>query len=589
MCGIAGFFLNEGRASRYRLHLTEALACLRDRGPDGEGVWIDTDSGFGLGHTLLAIQGEAEQSIQPIVNEEAGVALVFNGEIYNYRDLYDELRSIGKTFRVNTDADVLLEAYLTWGVKCVEKFVGMYAFAIADKRKKMLGLCRDPIGVKPLHYVFLGDEILFASEIRALRAFPDVCRDIDGDALGEYLQYGYIAAPRTIFKGVQKLLPGRWLWVGRNGVKRIEPYWKLEKLTCEEMGTPAGGEEQEAAAVMELGRRARAAVRRRLVSRAPVGLMLSGGIDSTLVAVAARELRTALPSFTASFPDAAADESRQAERIARKCGFEHHVVPIGMREAQGVLERWGEIFDEPFADHSGIPTYLVAKYAREHVKVLLTGDGGDELFGGYASYRALARRLWIRRAIPNQVGWTVGQVMKYAAFVGDSVALALGQLVAEDRGPVFAQGRLLRKAAEFLRGSAGVDCLRPFRSVLLPGEVSGLLGRPYKDPRYGRIRPEGSRIGVVTEWDLREYLPDCVLCKADRATMRAGVEAREPLLDGELIAFAFGLPDEWRVGNLGNKHLVRRYLNQAIGPEFVMQDKRGFVGPIEAWLNCYLS
>jgi asparagine synthase (glutamine-hydrolysing) len=586
MCGIVGYWSKTKDHNGLRMALPAAVAALRHRGPDGQGTWFN-DKGVGLGHARLAILDLTDVAAQPMLCRDAEIAITFNGEIYNFKEIAADLKNLGHSFAGTGDTEVILAAYREWGPACVERFIGMFAFAIWDGPQGCLRLFRDRIGVKPLYYGWDGQTFCFASELKALRALPHWRPSVDQTAVGEFLQYGYIAAPRSIYQQLYKLQPGHWLHLGANDAPRITPYWSLQEILQRDplTGTPAALE-------AELEQLLTSAFRYRLVSDVPVGLFLSGGIDSSLVATLLRKLNVEIEAFTIGFESAEHDESQSAAAIAKHLGMKHHLARVSLSDASTVLDQWSDLYDEPFCDHSGIPTFLVAQMARQHVKVALSADGGDELFCGYAGYPMLAQRMALHRRVPligrRAASWFLNHgvtstPMNLKSSIGPALHRRLGN------GLVFNH---LQKANSFVSAANPTAAIRTFRQFWQPAEIGSLLDTAFSDPRLTTapsMPSARSDLEQIMAMDLVEYLPDDVLAKADRATMAAGLEAREPLLDHRLVEFAFRLPLDMRHGALGNKHVLRSILYRNIPRALVDRPKRGFAVPINQWMDHWLA
>ncbi|MGZ5084965.1 MAG: asparagine synthase (glutamine-hydrolyzing), partial [Usitatibacter sp.] len=386
MCGITGYWARRGDANAWLSGIGRSVESLKLRGPDDSGVWVRPGARVALGHTRLSILDLSPLGHQPMRSTDGALTMVFNGEVYNFAIVRAELEALGHRFRSSGDSEVVLAALQEWGVQAVDKFVGMFAIAVWNERERRLMLLRDRMGVKPLYYAWNGSALWFGSELKALRAFDAWRPEIDRDALGQYLQYGYVGAPRSIYRNVHKLLPGHWLELGEVGEPVARQYWTA--VTSED---PLEGSEE------ELERRLETllveACRYRMVSDVPVGIFLSGGVDSSLVAALLQrygggEVRT----FTIGFDDPRYDESAHARKVARHLGTRHTERIVTAKDMLGVMSQWAELFDEPFGDQSGVPTFLVSKMAREHVKVALSADGGDELFSGYSHYGVMLDR-----------------------------------------------------------------------------------------------------------------------------------------------------------------------------------------------------
>ena len=386
MCGITGYWVRRGDASSWIAELPASVEALAVRGPDDRGMWVRTGGRVGLGHTRLSILDLSPLGHQPMRSPDGSLTMVFNGEIYNFAVVRAELEALGHRFRSSGDSEVLVAALQEWGVKAVDKFIGMFAVAVWTERERRLTLIRDRMGVKPLYYAWDGSRFWFGSELKALRAFREWRAEIDRDAVGEYLQFGYVSAPRSIYRNVAKLLPGHWLELGEVGEPVAHRYWSPVPQEAPLEGSEESIEQRLELLMVD-------AFRYRMVADVPVGLFLSGGIDSTLVAAlltryGGGELRT----FTIGFDDPRYDESQWARKVAGYLGTKHTQQIVTARDMLGVLGEWADLYDEPFGDQSGVPTYLVSKMARRHVKVALSADGGDELFSGYSHYGVVLER-----------------------------------------------------------------------------------------------------------------------------------------------------------------------------------------------------
>lgn len=572
MCGIVGYRVRTGDAVPLRDALPMACDALRHRGPDTDGVWYsDLSAEVGFGHRRLSIIDLTEAGSQPMVSADGEYAVIFNGEVYNFAEIARELTARGVRFRGHSDTEVVLESFRAWGPRCVERFIGMFAFAIWDRRERRLSLCRDRVGVKPLYYTWTGRTLRFASELKALRKLPHWAPEIDVQAMGEFLQYGYIGQPRSIYRLVCKLPPGCWLHLNAEGEPRIERYWSLADIV--DRG-PLTGSERDLEA--ELEALLLDAIKYRLVSDVPVGLFLSGGVDSSLVAGLLKSAGIDIETFTIGFKVAGYDESDAAAAVSRALGYKNQVEIIDERYATTVLDQWADLYDEPFGDLSGIPTFLVSSMARQRVAVALSADGGDELFCGYSGYSQAAARMATHGRIP---AWARGLATRgLDAAMAAGVPRALGGL-AIDR-------------VHKLRGcmdATGLDALRPFKSFWQPGELRGLLGASYTDPRLGGLKWDGAPAEQLAALDFHEFLPDDVLAKADRASMAVGLECREPLLDHRVIEMAFRLPLKMRLGSLGNKHALRSILYKHVPRELVDRPKQGFAVPLSRWMNSLIE
>ncbi|HET6202179.1 MAG TPA: asparagine synthase (glutamine-hydrolyzing) [Planctomycetota bacterium] len=563
MCGIAGF-VAAGPAFGER-ELEAMAGALAHRGPDGSGRRVyDLPDGrrVGLAHARLALVDLSPAGAQPM--ERGDLSLVLNGEIYDFARQRERLEREGRPFRTRSDAEVLLALWEEGGPRALREVVGTFALALLDRRRGDLLLARDPVGKKPLLYARVPGALVFASELRALERFPGFRREVDPAALREYLIFGYVPAPRTIYAGARKLLPGGRLRVGSGG---------------EESGVEAlpdaprvDGEEGEIEELL------RDAVRLRLAADAPVGVFLSGGIDSSLVAALAAESRGGrLRTFALALPGSPLDESSQAARVARALGAEHEEVPFRASDFEGWIERLPELLDEPLADASLVPTAALARAARRSAKAVLTGDGGDELFAGYDRYRGI-------RALARISGWPEG-LRRAAAF---ALERAGGLFPAPAAGTSRRAGRF----AEAIRSPGGSQAYRSLVGLFPPAEVEALLGSAAEGEGGGEAFARAYEEGAggdpavrAMRADLRTYLVDDLLAKVDRATMAFGLEARCPLLDRRVVALAQRLPLASKLRGRRSKVCLRRLLARRFPPGWFSGRKRGFAIPLAAWLG----
>ncbi|HUP97847.1 MAG TPA: asparagine synthase (glutamine-hydrolyzing) [Usitatibacter sp.] len=583
MCGITGYWTRRGDPAAWLNDLSASVVALKQRGPDDSGVWVRQGGRVALGHTRLSILDLSPLGHQPMKSHDGSLTMVFNGEVYNFPIVRAELESLGHRFRSTGDSEVVLAAIREWGVKAVDKFIGMFAIAIWNEQERRMLLLRDRMGVKPLYYAWNGNNFWFGSELKALRAFQAWKPEIDRDALGDYLQYGYISAPRSIYRNVHKLLPGHWLELGEVGEPVAHRYW-----------TPHQGLEPFEANEEELERQLESlmidAFRYRMVSDVPVGVFLSGGIDSSAVAAILQkygggEVRT----FTIGFNDPRFNEAPHAKLVADYLGTRHTEQIITAADMHTVLPQWADVFDEPFGDPSGVPTYLVSKMARQHVKVALSADGGDELFNGYNHYgqvtereNALARLPQAARsALASSIGILGSPRLRTAASL---MPLPAGLRHATRRN-VVERLEKLRMILPKLDRSLMYDLSM---TSWTPWEISHLLG----GATTPRERVEGAGLSYpdqMARCDMRHFLPDDILVKVDRTTMASGLEGREPFLDHRLVEFAMRLPLSMRRGPLGPKHLVRKVLYKIVPREVLERPKQGFAIPLAGWMRGELS
>lgn len=568
MCGICGAMSIRGPLDpAIRAALPAMTARIHHRGPDGQG--FHEDERAVLGHARLAII-DRSGGAQPVGNEDGTVRIVFNGEIYNHHALRKELEGRGHRFRTVSDTEVIVHAYEEWGDRCPEHLDGMFAFAIQDDRRGDLFLARDRLGKKPLFWATFGDALHFASEIKALRESPAWLGDIDPDGLEEYLALGYVMAPRSIYRHVHKLEPAHWLRL-HDGEIRTGRYWDV---------TDFDSDRRDRAQILEdLEERLGRAVSERLESEVPLGAFLSGGIDSGLVVSYMREALDQAPTtVSVGFDDAEHNELEAAERVARQWSTEHHSITLRPKLNE-VLDRIVGAFDEPFADASAIPTFYVCGAAREHVTVCLSGDGGDETFGGYDfRYVPHAMECRARRFLPGApgralAGW-LGRAWPRSAKLPRYLRL----------GTILENLGVTADTAYFL----DLCFLKPRDTSALLGQAAAAdptASRLYEDVTapYRRC-PSPSPLQRAQYADLNVYLPNDPLVKVDRMSMLHGLEVRCPLLDHHVVEFAFRLPTETKMPNLKPKDLLRGLGRRRLPPENIDLPKKGFTAPVGNWM-----
>lgn len=587
MCGIVGLYTSrESERERIRAQVQDIAACLRHRGPDDSGVWIGDTDPIGLGFSRLAILDLSPAGHQPMVSRDGRYAIVFNGEVFNFVELRAELEPHGISFRGQSDTEVILAAFTVWGIRdALQRFVGMFAIGVWDHHERCLTLVRDRLGIKPLHYWHDGRSFAFASELKALTRLPGFDRALDPAALDAYLRHLYVPAPMTIYRDVKKLLPGHFLTVDFRSPAVLEPipYWSVD--TTYAASSPFRGTDEDATA--QLRTLLEDAVRLRMRSDVPMGALLSGGIDSTAI-VAMMQHCSASPvnTFSIAFPGTAHDEAPYAARIASALGTRHTEMPVDANDALAVVPSLPDIFDEPFADPSLIPTYMVSRLARRDVTVTLTGDGADELFGGYERYvrghRLLQRLEGIPVALRHAVAIGIGSLRPDT---WDSLYQStLGRVA---RNPSRLMGQKIAKAGLL---ASERDASAMYLSLMSPGwqDPSQLTGgRGMRSPVGERLQhyahaPLVDRMMLV---DQESYLADDLLAKVDRASMAVSLEARVPFLDHRVVEFAWSLRPDQKIRDGRGKWILREVLYQMVNRELVDRPKTGFTVPLAAWLR----
>lgn len=554
-----------------------ALA-IRHRGPDAQGTWVDPEAGVALGHRRLAIVDLSEAGAQPMQSPSGRYVISYNGEIYNFQALRRILEQRGQRFKGHSDTEVLLAGIDAWGLEqTLQRANGMFAFALWDRQDRKLTLGRDRVGKKPVYYGRQGDTFLFGSELRALRAHPDFAAGIDRDALGQLLRCGWIAQPRSIYADIRKLPPASLIEVDERGIaSQPRAYWSAREGVEAGERTPFPGDHD--AAVEELDRLLREAVAGRMVADVDLGALLSGGVDSSLVVAVMQSLSDRpVTTFSVGFEEPRYDEAPHARRIAEHLKTEHHEVYLTPGDSLDVVQDLPRLFDEPFADSSQIPSYLISRVARERVTVVLSGDGGDELFAGYRRYHEIL-------AFWRRWGWLPAPARAAAG----NALVALGR--AAWRCP---RGRALRLGSHWERDGLRFSAATP--RDLLARQLS-TLERPHALLVGGAPAPsvldrpgEWARVSdplqQLMHLDFVGYLPDDILVKLDRASMAASLEARCPLLDYRIAEFAWRLPREMRVDKQGGKRILRDVLARYVPPSLTERPKQGFSVPVAEWLR----
>lgn len=547
--------------------------CLKHRGPDDAGVWVDARSGIALGFRRLAIVDLSGAGHQPMMSPSGRLVLVFNGEIYNHRAMRRDLITQGITFLGNSDTETFLRGIEHWGlVGTLAKSIGMFAFAVWDRHESQLHLGRDRMGEKPLYYGLQGTTLLFGSELKALSQHRSFQGHIDRDALARYLRYGYVPSPRSIFEGIDKVPPGAIVTITRESEKLSvsEPYYYWRYSDVVTAGLANLSTRQPSELVEELDNLLRQSIRDQMVADVRTGAFLSGGVDSSAVVGVMQSLADRpVSTFSIGFDDERFDESTHARNVAQFLGTEHVDICVTAQMALDTIPLIPQIFDEPFADSSQIPTYLVAQLAKRHVTVSLSGDGGDELFGGYERYKACEQLLPFL-SLPKSVRR------------GASGALALVRsAMKSERGTI---GRKLDLAAELLPTSANDIYLRMMSRWRASEEVVLGASKSIDDPFGAAANIKDFRRRMMTI-DGQTYLPDDILVKVDRATMAVSLESRAPLLDHRIVEFSTRLPRNLLRRDGQAKWLLRQVLFRYVPQQLVDRPKKGFGIPIADWLR----
>jgi asparagine synthase (glutamine-hydrolysing) len=560
MCGICGVAGGDPASGRELVH--RMCAAMVHRGPDDEGI-IQLD-GVSLGMRRLSII-DLEGGHQPMHNEDSTVWVVQNGEIYNHLELRKLLIAAGHSFNSESDTEVLVHGYEEWGGEMVERLNGMFAFAVLDRRNGALLLARDRMGIKPLHYAIDGGRLVFASELKALLRDPALRKGIDPAALDDYLAYEFVPSPSSIVRGISKLQPGHTLtWSVADATPRLRCYWSPELNLDGAHGRGQGIEVEEEAA--NLRAVLRESVRKELISDVPLGVFLSGGIDSSAVAAMMTQLGGEVKSFSVGFADRSFDESAHARLVARHLGTEHHELTLEPGMLLDLVPQLPELLDEPLGDASIIPTYLLSEFTRRHVKVALGGDGGDELFAGYPTLQAHRLAAYYLKAPRLLREGLVEAVVR-------RLPVSRGNLSFEFRAKRFVSGASYPTAERHQRWMGSFD--RQERTVLLAREVA------HHDLDLANADPLNHALLL----DMRLYLENDILVKLDRASMMASLEGRVPLLNNDFVEYATHLPLNMKLRGMRSKFLLKRALRGILPDAILNRPKKGFGIPVAHWFR----
>ena len=573
MCCITGIIDLSERREINRELLKDMNDRQSHRGPDGSGYHFEP--GVGFGHRRLSIIDLAGGK-QPMFNEDKSVVVTFNGEIYDFSELMEELKSAGHKFETRCDTEVIVHAWDEWGEACLDRLHGMFAFALWDRNRQTLFLARDRLGKKPLYYSKLKNgQLIFASELKALRVHPEACLDIDHSAVEDFMTFGYVPDPKTIFRSICKLPPGHFLKIDRSAGDRdvvAHRYWDVNFDVCDDY-------DDEQQICEELNRKLAAATQRRLISDVPLGAFLSGGVDSSaIVASMAASNSEPINTCSISFGDPAYNEANYAQQVADLFKTNHHVEQVDANDFD-LLDKIPGIYDEPFADSSAIPTYRVCELARKHVTVALSGDGGDEVFAGYRRYRWHMHEQGIRNMIP-------------AALRRNVFGLAGAIYPKLDWAP-----RVLR-AKSTLQAIARDSLDAYLHSVsILPNDLHGrLFSSSFKNELQGYTAKEVFRghmancdtddeLSKIQYLDMKTYLPGDILTKVDRASMANSLEVRVPILDAEFVSWACTLPSSVKLKRREGKYIFKKSLEGNVPDNILYRDKMGFAVPLASWFR----
>jgi asparagine synthase (glutamine-hydrolysing) len=553
-------------------------ARLIHRGPDDKGVWVDGDAGIALGHRRLAILDLSPAGHQPMISASGRYVIAFNGEIYNHLELRKELDLFGSVpvWRGHSDTETMLAAFERWGIApALGKMVGMFAFALWDRQRRTLTLARDRLGEKPLYYGWQGDVFLFGSELKALRSHPAFLAEVDRSALTLYMHCGYIPAPASIYRNVFKLPPGTYVQIAVTEVSGTLPeprsYWSLRQAVERGATDPYRGSDTDA--VAELGAHLTRAISLQRIADVPLGAFLSGGVDSsTIVALMQASTSHPVKTYTVGYHESDYSEARYAQAVAKHLGTDHTELFITGREALEVVPRLPGLYDEPFGDSSAIPAFLISSFARRHVTVALSGDGGDELFGGYTRYQRTSDIWRVIRHIPYPLrsaaasGIHAWRVVRNGAPTGEPI----------DRLALYLSATTLEECY-----AAQISRLPGVQGLVISGSAAAHESRAVPNS----FHPGSGGFDEMMYTDTARYLPDDILAKVDRASMSVSLEVRVPMLDHRVLEFAWRLPPKMKVRDRQGKWLLKQLLRKYLPASMIQRPKMGFGVPVGQWLR----
>ncbi len=566
MCGLAGI-VDFDLASSYD-DIDKMIVSLNHRGPDTNGKWISEDSKIKLAHSRLAIHDLSELGHQPMVSECGDYVLVFNGEIYNFKLLKQELEQIQCKFIGNSDTEVLLKACIQWGVEAsVKKLSGMFAFAILNKKSGELKIARDRLGEKPLYYYTGKRCFLFASELSSIKKTSRFTPSINFKSIYHFLNYGYTPSLDTVYEDVHKLAPGTILTLDINsGETQSELYWDISKIYTNSRKSKLEGSIDDL--ILELDRKLRNSVDKQLVSDVPLGAFLSGGIDSSLICgVASKLSNQKLKTFSVGFNEKEFDESSYARKIAEYLDTEHQEITVSQEQCLALLPRLHELYDEPFFDPSAVPTLLLSEFTRKNVTVALSGDGGDELFWGYNRYQNISER-YLKVKGFSKLGKITG------AFAEKHMSLLRS----------LPYGSAAARACSTLGARSHLEFYKKSRQIFNNGDLNKLFPN-YSEQSIESSLFENNSISDLPFSDLNDYLPNDILVKVDRAAMSNSLETRIPLLDHELVEFSMRLPDQYKLSGKEGKCILKKVLSKYVPTSYFDRPKKGFSIPLASWLR----
>jgi asparagine synthase (glutamine-hydrolysing) len=593
MCGITGYLASEASSfNGFSNSLKDMTRVLSHRGPDDEDIWTDPDSGIGLGHRRLSILDTSEMGRQPMQSASGRYRIVFNGEIYNFRELRQKLESRNIPYdapfilRGNSDTEIMLAAIEAWGLLgAIQQFVGMFAFALWDEKNRVLHLVRDRVGIKPLYYGKIHGAFVFASELKSICQFPGFAKEIDRHALSLLMRFGYIPAPHSIYRGIFKLTQGTILSMTNKGSSMTPiPYWSLKDAAEVGMREPFCGTEIDAAD--QLDSLLRDAVKLRMISDVPLGAFLSGGIDSsTVVAMMQAQNSSAVKTFSIGFEDKQFDESHYAKFIAQKLETDHTELVVSPQNALDIIPRLPTLYDEPFADVSQIPTFLLSQLARQQVTVSLSGDGGDELYCGYDRYQTASSLFKSLSRIPKPLRSGIANILSQVSPKRWDRALSPVIKFLKHRWQRVKPGFLVPRFGELIKFNNRQEL---YLQMISHWNQPIVISDNDFIPALDIENPWSSSENYIEELmflDMMTNLPDDILTKVDRASMGVGLEVRVPLLDHRVVEFAWKLPLSFKQQGKMGKSILRQVLGRYLPTELFDRPKMGFAVPIGHWLR----
>ena len=587
MCGITGFLnLHPSSKDKALSVLQNMTGSLEHRGPDATGYWMDPNGMIALGHRRLSILDLSDAGSQPMASICGRFVLTFNGEIYNHLSLRRDLeKNISIQWKGASDTETLIEAISYWGlIDTLKKLRGMFAFALWDKKLEILSLARDPIGEKHLYYGWQGKTFLFGSELKALKEHPDFQKKVSTNSLSLFLLHNYVPAPYSIFQGINKLLPAQVVSINlKKGFAEPEliSYWSISKISSEKNNKFS----DENTAIDELEKILNHSVQSQMLSDVPIGSLLSGGIDSTLItAIMQNNSTRPVKTFTIGFDDKNFNEARHAASIADYLKTDHHELYVSSSDSLSVIPNIARYWDEPFADSSQIPTYLVMQLASNEIKVALSGDGADELFGGYNRYK-YAPKIW------NQLGWLPPGFKKILKIISTSIPASTIDKASKPFSGILGISQLGQKIHKLGNRFSNLNSIDSFYYSLVTEwpDVNQVLREPqypsYLLNDFDRWPQFQNPVSRMMALDTLTYLPDDILTKVDRASMAVSVESRAPFLDLDVVEYAFNLPLKFKVNNNQSKWILRQILNRHIPKHLINRPKMGFGLPVDEWLR----